>query len=97
MLFLVLGYDYPPPEGPERRQACRPDHLELGQRFYAEKKWLYAAGLLSATGQLVGSLIICDFPSEEALRKEWLNSEPYVLNQVWERIEIHPIRPAPFL
>ena len=97
MTFMVLAFDYPPPAGPQRRQTCRPDHLMLGEKLYKDGKWLYAAAILSVQGEAIGSVIICDFPDEETLRREWLDHEPYLLNQVWEKVEIRPIRPAPFM
>lgn len=97
MTFMVLAFDYPRPETLERRKGCRQDHLQLGERLYREGKWLYAAGILNQAGDPIGSIIICDFPSKEALQQEWLNQEPYLVNRVWEKVEIHPIRPAPFM
>ncbi len=97
MPFLVLGFDFPPPEGPERRKAVREEHLNQGERLYNEGKWLWAAGILNEAGELVGSMIICDYPTEEALRHEWLDKEPYLLNRVWEKVQIYPVRPAPFM
>lgn len=97
MPFLVLAFDFPPPEGPERRKAVREDHLKQGERLHKEGKWQCAAGILNEAGELVGSMIICDYPSEETLRREWLDREPYILNRVWEKVQIFPIRPAPFM
>ena len=97
MTFMVLAFDYPPPDGPRRRQACRPDHLKLGEKFYEEGKWLCAAAIMNESGEPVGSVIICNFADEETLRREWLAQEPYILNRVWEKVEIRPIRPAPFM
>ncbi len=97
MAFLVLAFDFRPPEGPERRKTVREDHLKQGERLYQEGKWLYAAGILNEAGEIVGSMIICDYPTEEALRHEWLNQEPYLLNRVWEKVQIFPLRLAPFL
>lgn len=97
MPFMVLAFDHPSPEGPQRRQACRADHLKLGEKLYNEGKWLCAAAILNDRGEAIGSIIICDFPDLETLKSEWLNQEPYLLNQVWEKIQIHPIRPAPFM
>ncbi len=97
MTFLVLGYDCPAPEGPQRRQSCRSEHLQLGETLHRRGRWLYAAALLNQSGEPIGSVIICEFDSREELEAEWLSREPYLLNQVWQRVEIFPIRPAPFL
>lgn len=97
MTFMVLGFNYPAPEGPERRKACRQEHLQLGEKLYRDGKWRYAAGILNEVGELVGSVIICEFSSCQELEGDWLSQEPYLINKVWEKVEIHPIRPAPFI
>ncbi|MGB4704934.1 MAG: YciI family protein [Candidatus Saccharicenans sp.] len=97
MTFLVLGFDHPAPEGPARRQSCRPSHLQLGESLHRQGRWLYAAALLNDSGEPIGSVIICEFDSQEQLENEWLSREPYILNRVWQKVEIFPIRPAPFL
>ncbi len=97
MPYLVLAFDYPPPEGPQRRQAAREEHLRKGEAYYREGKWLCAAALLDSSGHPVGSMIVCNFTSEEELRREWLDKEPYLVHRVWEKIQIFPIRPAPFM
>jgi uncharacterized protein YciI len=42
---------------------------------------------------MVGSVLIVDFASREALN-EWLISDPYVASGVWREVEVHPFRAA---
>jgi len=96
MQFIVLGYDGDDDAAPDRRAAARPAHLEAGRVLYEQGRWLYAAGILDEEGRLVGSMIVCDFPSREDLDEEWLDDEPYVLGGVWKRVEVRRAQVAPF-
>lgn len=44
----------------------------------------------------VGSVIVCEFDSREAMPAEWLDGEPYGLGRVREPIEIRGAKTAPF-
>ncbi|TCN26195.1 YciI family protein [Mesobacillus foraminis] len=43
---------------------------------------------------MIGSMMVVDYPSREELDK-WLKEEPYVVGNVWQNIEIKPCRVAP--
>lgn len=88
MQFIVTGYDGQDEGALDRRMAAREAHLE-GAKVMAENgKWLYAAAILNEKEQMAGSIIICEFDSEDRLRKEWLDQEPYILGDVWKTVEI---------
>lgn len=92
--FLIIGYDGKDDQSPERRFAARPQHLENVKIMKEAGKLLYAGAMLDDSGQMIGSVVIGEFENEQALRNEWLESEPYVLNKVWETIEIKPFATA---
>jgi hypothetical protein len=96
MQYIVIAYDGTDEKALERRTAVRPDHLRQAERFHENGKWLYACGIQNDDGDLIGSMIVCDFPSKKELHEEWLDHEPYILGRVWERIAIHPARIPPF-
>lgn len=96
MQFIVTGYDGKDKEALSRRMAARQAHLAMAGDMHGMGKWLYAAAILNEEGNMAGSLIICEFDSREALEKEWLEKEPYVLGKVWEKIEIVRGQVAPF-
>jgi uncharacterized protein YciI len=97
MQFLVMGYDGTDEDAPARRMAVREAHLAGFKQKAEQGNFLYGSAILDDDGQMVGSLIICDFPSREALHEQWLDNEPYILGEVWKRIEIHRAQVPAFL
>ena len=71
-----------------KRMAVRPRHLEgmakLGDHIVC------AGGLLDDEGQMKGSVLILDFEDRAAL-DDYLKNEPYVVEQVWEKIEVETV------
>ena len=96
MQFMVIAYDGTDKDALARRLAVREAHLKLGKELYAAGKWLYAAGILNEAGTLIGSMIVCDFPSREELKQQWLEKEPYITGHVWQKVDIHRVQVAPF-
>jgi len=96
MQFIVIGFDGTDEGALERRLAAREAHLAMAQEYYKSGKWLYASAILSDDGKMAGSMIVCDFPSREALEQQWLKNEPYIAGNVWKKIDIHRAQVAPF-
>ncbi len=69
----------------EKRMAVRAQHLENMSKL--DGKVLCAGGLLDDEGNMKGSVLILDFESRAQL-DAYLETEPYVVNHVWEKIEI---------
>ena len=92
MLFVVLGYDGTDSEAPARRAAARAEHLQGAQALYDSGKFHYGGALLDADGNMTGSMMVLDYPSEEQLRAEFLSKEPYVTQGVWQTVHVHPMR-----
>jgi uncharacterized protein len=85
MLFVIIGYDGP--DGARLRPSVRPAHLENLQP-------LVEAGRVIVGGPFTdgsGSLMVVDF-ADEAGAKAFANSDPYVKQGVFERVEIRPFR-----
>ena len=53
-------------------------------------KVICAGGLLDDEGIIKGSALIMDFESRDLL-KEYLRTEPYILEHVWEKVEVEPM------
>lgn len=68
-----------------RRMEVRPRHLEGMEKLRSHI--ICAGGLLDNEEKMKGSVLILDFPSRDDL-DSYLASEPYVVEQVWEKIEI---------
>ena len=85
MLFVIIGHDSP--KGAALRPTVRPAHLE-------NLKPLVDAGRVVVGGPFTdgsGSLIVADFESAAAA-KAFADSDPYVTQGVFERVEIRPFR-----
>lgn len=97
MQFIVIAYDGNDEGALERRTAARPAHLRQAGDMFDRGNWLYAAGILDDDGKMIGSMIVCDFPSREALEEQWLKSEPYITGNVWKKVTVNRAQVAPFL
>lgn len=87
MQFIIIGRDGTDEKAKERRLAARPAHLELGDELVASGNMWYGAALWNDNDEMVGSMLLMDFPSRKELQ-EWLDKEPYVTGKVWESVEI---------
>jgi uncharacterized protein len=94
MQFIVTAYDGTDEKAIERRLEVREVHLKSVERRFGEGQHLYGAAILNDEGKIIGSMMVVEYPSREELDK-WLKEEPYVLANVWEKIDIQPCRVAP--
>jgi len=95
MQFAVIAYDFTDRDAYGRRLAARGEHLALGDRMKGEGKLLFAAALQDDEMQkMIGSVLICDFPARADL-DAWLRVEPYVVQKVWEKIEVRQCKVGP--
>ena len=84
--FVVRAYDG---KGMlEKRLEVRPRHLEGMERI--RQHVVCAGGLLDDEGKMKGSMLVMEFESRQEL-DAYLANEPYVLEHVWEKIEVEPI------
>jgi len=93
MQFLVLAYDGSDDQAKARRAKARPAHF-AGIKPMVERGELRAAGaILDDDGEMIGSVVFAEFPSRSDL-DDWLATEPYVKEGVWQQVEIKPFRLA---
>ena len=89
MQFLVIGHDGEDEQAPGRRRKARQAHIKMGDKLVADGNMWYGAALSDDEGNMNGSMIMTDFPSRKELN-DWLEKEPYVVGDVWKKIEIYP-------
>ncbi|OGK27716.1 hypothetical protein A3C28_02390 [Candidatus Roizmanbacteria bacterium RIFCSPHIGHO2_02_FULL_39_9] len=87
MQFIIFGKDGTDDKAKERREAARPTHIALGEELRQAGNMWYGAALWDDDNEMIGSMILVDFPSRKELQ-EWLDTEPYVTGGVWKSIEI---------
>jgi Uncharacterized protein conserved in bacteria len=96
MQFIIVAYDGKDEKALERRMAVREAHLQSAKSMFDEGKLLYASGILTDEGKMIGSMMIADFPTLEDMKEQWLNKEPYITGKVWHDIDIKRAGVAPF-
>ncbi|WP_258100531.1 YciI family protein [Marinoscillum pacificum] len=84
MHYLVIGRDGA--DAAERRQEQRPAHLEGVTKLKEDGKILYAVAMIE-NGKMVGSVMVMNFATEADL-EEWKSTEPYIVGNVWDSVEI---------
>lgn len=94
MQFIITAYDGTDDKAPERRAMAREEHLKSVEKRFEAGEHLYGAAILDDEGKMLGSLMIVSYPSREELDK-WLSVEPYVVNNVWQKIDIKRCNVAP--
>lgn len=88
MQFLLIGLDGVDDEAPVRRQSVRPQHIARGNELMESGNLWYGAALLDDDGNMKGSMYFMDFASEDELN-EYLETEPYMIGDVWRDLTIH--------
>lgn len=94
MQFLVKAFDGTDEAAPKRRLDAREEHLKSTDERVKAGNTICAAAMLDEEGKMFGSVLIVDYPSREEL-DQWLKVEPYMVHNVWQKIEITPCRLAP--
>ena len=86
MQFIITAHDGE--NMLEKRMAVRPRHLEGMAKL--GKHIVCAGGLLDDEGKPKGSVLVLDFGDSASL-DEYLKNEPYVTEQVWEKIKVETL------
>jgi hypothetical protein len=89
--FMVIGRDGS--DAQARRLAARPAHFAGIEGMVAKGEIVSGSAILDDGGNMVGSVVIAEFPSRAEL-DAWLAREPYVTGGVWQDIEVKPVRIA---
>ena len=93
MQFLVIARDGMDEGALERRAQARPTHLEQIAPLVDAGNVLVGGAILSESGDMVGSMVLVDFPERKDV-DDWLANDPYVTQGVWREIEVTPFRTA---
>lgn len=93
MQYLVIAYDYG--NSLDKRMEHRPAHVEAAKKLMADGT-IISAGALTEEDKMIGSTLLVNFETEDALDK-WLENEPYVTGKVWdmETLQIAPVKLLP--
>lgn len=89
--FVLTAYDHH--NALERRMSCREEHIKLIDQLRTQGKALMGVALTDDKGTMVGSTIILKMTQAEL--DQYMKDEPYITNNVWERISVHNCRIGP--
>ena len=87
MHFLIHAYDSKDASAAQRRAETRDAHLEIIRKYREQGNMLMGAAMLDDNEQMIGSVIVADFPDRAAL-DVWLSEEPYLQNKVWGEVKV---------
>lgn len=90
MNFVVIGRDHLDAEALNRRMAVREAHLLNMEPLKSDGKVIYVAALKNEEGNMNGSIIFFDVESKDEI-VNYLKTEPYIENNVWESYEIQEV------
>jgi uncharacterized protein YciI len=93
MQFLLIAYDGTDTGALDRRMNSRAEHLEKIAHVKRAGKFLCGGAILDDYGKMIGSMILYEAEDRTELNI-LLQDEPYINNNVWEKIEIKPFRMA---
>jgi uncharacterized protein YciI len=95
MEFLVIAYDGTDKDALQRRLAARKAHLADATKLKAQGKLIEGGAILNDEGQMIGSTLYMKFDNRDELQ-EWIDNDPYTKGNVWEKVEVRPIKLVQF-
>ncbi|MBD2704092.1 hypothetical protein IC229_25830 [Spirosoma sp. BT702] len=93
MRYVVHAYDYTDADALDRRMAARPSHFDYARQLKADGQFILGGALLDPEGKMIGSMLLLDMETEEQL-DAYLKTDPYIVQGVWEKIDVKPFRQA---
>jgi uncharacterized protein YciI len=92
--FLVIAYDAKDGEAMHRRSNARAAHFEQVKAMVATGQMICGGGIMAEDDERpVGSAVFVEFATRAEL-DGWLAREPYMVQKVWDRVEIKTVKLA---
>jgi len=93
MKYVIHAYDHTDTDALDRRMATRPNHLDYVRQLKAKGQFLLGGALLDPAGKMIGSMLMLDLETEDQLTT-YLKTDPYIVQGVWDKIDVKPFRQA---
>lgn len=93
MLYVIHAYDFTDEEAYNRRMAVRERHIAGAKLLKSNGNFVLGGALLDLDGKMIGSMMLVDFEEETQLH-QWLDNDPYVTGNVWDKIDVKPFKMA---
>ena len=93
MKYVIHAYDYTGADALDRRMAARPAHLAYARQLKESSLFIMGGALLDPDGKMIGSMLVLDFDTDAQLQ-DYLKTDPYIVQGVWEKVDVKPFRQA---
>lgn len=93
MHYVIHAYDHTDADALDRRMAVRPAHLDYVRELKEKNQFILGGALLNPDGQMIGSMLLLNLETEDQLN-EYLKTDPYIVQKVWDKIDVKPFRQA---
>lgn len=93
MLYIVHAYDHTDAGALDRRLSVRPSHLDYVRELKDKGQFRLGGALLDTDGRMIGSMLLLDLETEAQL-ETYLKSDPYIVQGIWDKIDVKPFRQA---
>ena len=91
--YLITAFDGTNENALDHRMSVRPYHLESIKKMKENGNFIIGGAILNDNGKMIGSTIILQFEDPQELQN-WIDSEPYIQQKVWEKFDVKPFRVA---
>ena len=91
MTFFIVVKDAA--DAAEKRKQVRDQHLREIEPHVKAKRVLMGGAIFDDEGNVIGSGLVAEFGSRETL-DEFLHSDIYTREGVWESFEVYPFKRA---
>ncbi len=91
MKYIIHAYDHA--DSLNKRMIVRPDHLDYVGKLKEIGQFILGGALLNPEGNMIGSMIMLDFETEAQLH-DYLKTDPYIVQGVWDKVDVKPFRQA---
>lgn len=87
--YLIYALDGTDEQALSRRMAAREEHLRMVGELREAGNFIMGGAMLDDDGKMIGSTLLMEFAGRHEL-DAWLEKEPYLLQNVWVDVKIHP-------
>ena len=91
--YLITAFDGTNENALDHRIDVRPYHLEGVKKMKENGNFIIGGAILNDDGKMIGSTMILQFEDSQELQN-WIDSEPYIQQKVWEKFDVKPFRVA---
>ncbi|GAB3726150.1 YciI family protein [Spirosoma lituiforme] len=93
MKYIVHAYDHTDSGALDRRMAVRSAHLTYVCQLKEKGQFVLGGALLSPEQTMIGSMLLLELETEADLQ-DYLKTDPYIVEGVWENVDVKPFRQA---